>query len=83
MTDERNEQNKAEDEQKTELPTGGITGGMKAVLPPLWERYTKEEFMSVVEHNVGITTAVCNQLDCTFTQYWNAVKKWGLQEFVQ
>ena len=41
----KNAEQVSKDSPKTEPAMGGITGGMKAVLPPLWERYSKEEFM--------------------------------------
>lgn len=78
----KNKEKRDSQQNKESGKTYGITGGMHQVLPALYKRISKEEFIQCIEQNCGITTAICNQLDCTFSQYWHAVKKWGLEEFV-
>lgn len=81
------EQNVHSDEQNQQTnessKTHGITVGMKPKLPALHKRISKSDFVQCIEQNCGITTAICNKLDCSYAQYWYAVKKWHLEEFVK
>ena len=61
----------------------GIKNGMTPKLPPLWKRYTKQEFANVVEKHMGIVTVCCNVLDCTYSQFWQAASHWELRDFVR
>lgn len=56
---------------------------MTPKLPPLWKRFTKQEFADVVEKHLGIVTVCCNVLDCTYSQFWQAASKWNLRDFVR
>lgn len=51
-------------------------------LPAIWRRYSQDEFKQCIEDNCGVVTLVCNILDCTYTQFYAAIKKWNLQEFM-
>ena len=64
-------------EEKTKLPK---IFNKKAVLPSLEKRYTKEEVEKVIEENYGILTIICDLLDCTAKQFYNAVDKWELRD---
>lgn len=68
------------DEEKTKLPK---IFNKKAVLPSLEKRYTKEEVEKVIEDNYGIVTIICNLLDCTAKQFYNAVDKFGLRDHLK
>lgn len=57
-----------------------IVPRLKPKLPALWKRCSKEEFMDLIDKKMGVVTSCCNELDCTFTQFYSAVKHWGLQE---
>lgn len=61
----------------------GVKNHMGAKLPPIWKRMSKEDFMAVVEKHMGICTVICNVLDATYTQFYQAVSHWNLREFVQ
>lgn len=67
-------------EEKTKLPK---IFNKKAVLPSLEKRYTKEEVEKVIEDNYGILTIICDLLDCTAKQFYNAVDKWGLRDHLK
>ena len=54
-----------------------------AVLPSLEKRYTKEEVERIIEENYGIVTIICDLLDCTAKQFYNAVDKWGLRDHLK
>lgn len=56
---------------------------MTPKLPPLWKRYTKQEFANIVEKHMGIVTVCCNVLDCTYSQFWQAASHWELRDFVR
>ena len=43
-----------------------IVPGMEKKTPSLLQRYTKEQIEEAIDSNYGITTAIANQLDCTF-----------------
>ena len=53
--------------QDNEILRNGIGNGMKPKLPPLWKRFTKQEFADIVEKHLGIITVCCNVLDCTYS----------------
>lgn len=57
-----------------------IVPRLKPKLPALWKRCTKEELMQLIDEKFGVITSLCNELDCTYTQFYSAVKHWGLQE---
>lgn len=57
-----------------------IVPRLKPKLPALWKRCSKEEFMDLIDKKMGVVTSCCNELDCTFTQFYSAVKHWNLQE---
>lgn len=67
-------------EEKTKLPK---IFNKKAVLPSLEKRYTKEEVEKVIEENYGIVTIICDLLDCTAKQFYNAVDKWELRDHLK
>ena len=69
-----------EEKEKTKLPK---IYNKKAVLPSLEKRYTKEEVEKVIEENYGILTIICDLLDCTAKQFYNAVDKWGLRDHLK
>ena len=50
-----------------EILRNGVGNGMKPKLPPLWKRFTKQEFANIVEKHMGIVTVCCNVLDCTYS----------------
>ena len=50
-----------------QLMQNGIKNNMSPKLPPLWKRFTKQEFQDVVEKHFGIVTVCCNVLDCTYS----------------
>ena len=60
-----------------------IVPGMDKKTPPLLQRFTKEQIEAAIEENYGITTAIANQLDCTFAQLWKALHKLGLEGKLQ
>ena len=45
----------------------GIKKHMKSKLPAIWKRFTKQEFVDIVEKHFGIVTVCCNVLDCTYS----------------
>lgn len=60
-----------------------IVPGMEKKTPSLLQRYTKEQIEEAIDSNYGITTAIANQLDCTFAQLWRALHKLGLEGRLQ
>lgn len=66
-----------------EILRNGVKNGMTPKLPPLWKRYTKQEFANIVEKHMGIVTVCCNVLDCTYSQFWQAASHWELRDFVR
>ena len=68
---------------ENEILRNGVKNGMTPKLPPLWKRYTKQEFANIVEKHMGIVTVCCNVLDCTYSQFWKAVGHWDLRDFVK
>ena len=69
--------------QDNEILRNGVKNGMTPKLPPIWKRYTKQEFANVVEKHMGIVTVCCNVLDCTYSQFWQAAGHWELRDFVR
>ena len=65
------------------LMQNGVKNNMAPKLPPLWKRYTKQEFADIVEKHFGIVTVCCNVLDCTYSQFWQAAGHWDLRDFVR
>ena len=58
----------------------GFKNKLKPVLPPLQQRFTKEELQNIIEENYGVVTVLCNLLDCTFAQFYKAVDKYNLRD---
>lgn len=56
---------------------------MQAKLPPIWKRMSKQQFMDLIERHMGIVTVCANILDCTYTQFYQAVSHWNLRDFLQ
>lgn len=63
--------------------SNGIKNHMSAKLPPLWKRTSKQDFMDLIERHMGIVTVCANILDCTYTQFYQAVSHWNLRDFLQ
>lgn len=76
---------KLEQEEKKQLqaPTSGVTNALKPKLPPVKDRYTKEQVEECIERHLGIVTSICNDLDCTYTQFYRAVKHWQLDGAIE
>ena len=66
-----------------EILKNGVKNHMTPKLPPLWKRFTKQEFADIVEKHLGIITVCCNVLDCTYSQFWQAASHWDLRDFVR
>ena len=58
----------------------GFKNKLKPVLPPVYERFTKEELQTIIEDNYGIVTVCCAQIDCTYNQFYRAIDKYNLRE---
>lgn len=69
--------------QDSEILRNGVKNHMQPKLPPIWKRFTKQEFANVVEKHMGIVTVCCNVLDCTYSQFWQAAGHWELRDFVR
>ena len=69
-----------EEKEKTSMPK---VLNRKAVLPPVYKRFTKEEVERIIDENYGILTLVCGLLDCTPKQFYIAVDKWGLRDHLK
>ena len=69
--------------QDNEILRNGVKNGMTPKLPPIWKRFTKQEFADIVEKHLGIVTVCCNVLDCTYSQFWQAASHWELRDFVR
>ena len=69
--------------QDNEILRNGVKNHMQPKLPPIWKRFTKQEFADVVEKHFGIVTVCCNVLDCTYSQFWQAASHWELRDFVR
>lgn len=74
-------QEEAAKKQPVALPAAsvGITNKLQPKLPPLDKRYTREQLEDCIERQYGIVTAICNELDCTYSQFYKVVKKLQLQ----
>lgn len=59
-----------------------ILPGAKPRLPSLCRRYSEDEIRDSIERHFGVVTAICNDLDCTYSQFYKAVKKLDLQDFL-
>ena len=69
-----------DEKEKTNMPK---VLNKKAVMPPVCKRFTKEEVERIINENYGILTLVCGLLDCTPKQFYNAVDKWGLRDYLK
>ena len=58
----------------------GFKNNLKPVLPPLQQRFTKEELQTIIEENYGVVTVLCGILDCTYAQFYKAIDKYNLRE---
>ena len=58
----------------------GFKNKLKPVLPPLQQRFTKEELQNIIEENYGVVTIACNLLDCTYAQFYRAVDHYNLRD---
>lgn len=70
---------KKEEKKMLPTPTAGVTNALKPKLPPLKDRYTREQIESCIETHYGVVTRICNELDCTYSQFYKAVKDMDLQ----
>jgi hypothetical protein len=43
-----------------------FTNRMTNVLPPVYERFTKEEVEDTIMNNYGVVTIICCLLDCNY-----------------
>lgn len=60
----------------------GFKNKLKPVMPPLQQRFTKEELQTIIEENYGVVTVLCNLLDCTYAQLYRAIDHYGLRDFL-
>lgn len=58
----------------------GFKNKLKPVLPPLQQRFTKEELQNIIEENYGVVTVLCNVLDCTYAQFYKAITHYNLRD---
>ena len=58
----------------------GITNNLAPKLPPLEKRYTKKQIQECIEKHYGVVTRICNELDCTYTQFYKTIKQLNLQK---
>ena len=58
----------------------GFKNKLKPVLPPVYERFTKEELQNIIEENYGVVTVLCNILDCTYSQFYKAIEHYKLRD---
>lgn len=58
----------------------GFKNKLKPVLPPLQQRFTKEELQNIIEENYGVVTVLCNILDCTYAQFYKAITHYNLRD---
>lgn len=56
-----------------------VQPGLKPVLPPVAQRYTEDQLKDKIEKHFGIVTSICNDIDCTFSQFYRAVKHYKLE----
>lgn len=52
----------------------------QASLPALWHRLTKEDLEKELFDCNGIVTLICNKLDCSYKQLYNALDHYGLRD---
>lgn len=58
----------------------GIKQNMTAhSVPPIEQRYTKDQVRDCIHDHFGIMTAICNELDCSFYALTKYVRKNGLE----
>ena len=58
----------------------GFKNKLKPVMPPLQQRFTKEELQTIIEENYGIVTICCGILDCTYAQFYKAIDYFKLRD---
>ena len=75
---DKNKQNQA---NKNTIQSG-ITNNLTPKLPPLEKRYTKKQIQECIEKHYGVVTRICNELDCTYTQFYKTIKQLNLQEYL-
>lgn len=73
---DKNKQNQA---SKSTMQVG-ITNNLTPKLPPLEKRYTKKQIQECIEKHYGVVTRICNELDCTYTQFYKTIKQLNLQK---
>ena len=56
-----------------------FTNKMKQVMPPVYDRFTKEELEEIITDNYGIVTIICGLVDCTYKQLYNALDYYNLR----
>lgn len=59
-----------------------MTNNLKPILPPVWKRFSKEEFAAIIEKHCGIITSICNEVDCNFKQFYLAIDHYKLRDFL-
>ena len=58
----------------------GFKNKLTPVMPPLQQRFTKEELQTIIEQNYGVITVLCNFLDCTYAQFYKAIDHYNLRD---
>ena len=58
----------------------GFKNKLTPVMPPLQQRFTKEELQTIIEENYGVVTVLCNILDCTYAQFYKAISYYKLRD---
>lgn len=56
---------------------------LKAVLPAVASRYTEDQLKEVIDKHFGVVTSIVNDIDCTYPQFYKAIKKYNLQGYLQ
>lgn len=51
-------------------------------VPPIEQRYTKDDVVECIHRHFGIFTAICNELDCSFYALSKYIRKNGLENDV-
>lgn len=70
-----------EEKNKTEnkiLPQ--FKNNMRFITPPVTSRFTKEELEEIIDGSCGVVTIICNQLDCTYKQFYKAIDEYNLRD---
>ena len=57
-----------------------FTNNMLAVMPPVYDRFSKEELEEIIVKNYGIVTVICSLCDCTYKQLYGAIDKYELRD---